>query len=188
MPTVHVLAEDPVRRAALIRRSDAPQVPDPGAATVVVSHGATVDDALLRCQRDRRYAGARLVLVADEVSAPSVYRAVRAGVAAILRHADVDRLAMTVHVAATTAGGMPRDEVGRLLDALPLAVEEPDRLSDREVHVLRLVADGYGNADIAHHLNCSPHTVKNTIYDLMTRLRLRNRTHAAAFAVRSGLA
>lgn len=188
MPTVHVLADDPLRRATLIRRSGSPHTDNPSAATVVVSQGATVDEALQRCQRDRRFAGARLVLVADEVEATSVYRATKAGVAAILRHADLDRLAETVRTAATTTGTMPGEEVGKLLDALPRAVEEPEHLSDREVHVLRLVADGYGNAAIALHLNCSPHTVKNTIYDLMTRLRLRNRTHAAAFAVRAGVA
>lgn len=179
MATVHVLAEDPALRRALTRRVGAAAV----AATVVVSHGATVEEALLRC---RRWAGARLVLVADEISATSVYRAVRAGVSAILRRADTDRLAMTVQAAAATEGGMPGADVGRLLEDMHPA-PAGDRLTDREVHVLRLVADGYGNADIARHLECSQHTVKNTIHDLMTRLRLRNRTHAAAFAVRSGL-
>ncbi|MFL6120780.1 response regulator transcription factor [Actinophytocola sp.] len=60
-------------------------------------------------------------------------------------------------------------------------------LTEREVRVLRLVADGYANVDIARQMNVSPHTVKNTIHDLMNRLHLRNRTHAAAFAVRAGL-
>jgi DNA-binding CsgD family transcriptional regulator len=61
------------------------------------------------------------------------------------------------------------------------------RLSPRELDILQLIADGHGNADIARTLGCSPHTVKNTIYDLMGRLHLRNRVHAAAYAVREGL-
>lgn len=162
---------------------------DPTTASVIVALGETVDEALLLYQRDRRCAGGRLVIVADTVSATAVYRAVRAGVYAILRNDDTDpsRLAMAITAAATTDGGMPREALGRLLDETESTPTKED-LTDREVHVLRLVADGYGNADIARTLKCSPHTVKNTIHDLMTRLRLRNRTHAAAFAVRTGLA
>jgi DNA-binding NarL/FixJ family response regulator len=61
-------------------------------------------------------------------------------------------------------------------------------VTEREVRVLRLIADGYSNAEIARRLGWSQHTVKNVIYDLMARLRLRNRTHVAAYAVRAGLA
>ena len=60
-------------------------------------------------------------------------------------------------------------------------------MTDREQKVLQLIAAGQRNADIAKALNCSQHTVKNIIYNLMGRLQLRNRTHAAAFAVRAGL-
>jgi DNA-binding NarL/FixJ family response regulator len=60
-------------------------------------------------------------------------------------------------------------------------------LSAREVDVLRFIADGYSNAHIAQSLSCSHHTVKNVIHDLMARLQLRNRAHAAAYAVRTGL-
>ncbi len=188
MPTVHVLSPDQARGAALVRRVDM-ELADPAAATVIVSLGATVDDALLRFQRDRRCAGGRLVIVADAVTPTAVYRAVRAGVCAILRHgeADAERLGDAIRAAATGAGGMPGEDVGRLLENTSEPATD-ERLTEREVHVLRLVADGYGNADIARRLECSPHTVKNTIHDLMTRLRLRNRTHAAAFAVRTGLA
>lgn len=60
-------------------------------------------------------------------------------------------------------------------------------LTAREVDVLRFIADGYSNAHIARSLSCSQHTVKNVIYGLMARLQLRNRAHAAAYAVREGL-
>lgn len=94
---------------------------------------------------------------------------------------------------------IPRELLGRLIqwvaeppDAVSRTVplRHPARgseLTGRELDVLQLIADGYGNADIAELLACSQHTVKNIIYDLMGRLQLRNRAHAAAYAVRAGL-
>lgn len=189
MTTVYVLAADQVRRSVLLRRAQVERTEDPAKAIVIVAFGETVDEALLLFQRDRRCAGERLVIVADSVAPTAVYRAVRAGVCAVLHHDDADqeRLTRAIRAAATGEGGMPCEAVSRLLDGTDAGPAD-ERLTEREVHLLRLVADGYGNADIARHLKCSPHTVKNMIHDLMTRLHLRNRTHAAAFAVRSGLA
>ncbi|MEH1098256.1 response regulator transcription factor [Micromonospora sp. CPCC 205561] len=60
-------------------------------------------------------------------------------------------------------------------------------LTAQQLRVLRLVAEGYDNAGIARELRCSPHSVKNMIYDLMARLQVSNRVHAAAYAIRRGL-
>ena len=60
-------------------------------------------------------------------------------------------------------------------------------LSEREVTVLRMMADGWDIADIATRLCYSDRTVKNIIYALTDRLNLRNRAHAVAYAVRAGL-
>jgi DNA-binding CsgD family transcriptional regulator len=60
------------------------------------------------------------------------------------------------------------------------------RPSDRQTEILRLVADGYTNTQIAAHLYCSLRTVKNDLQDLQVRFGLRNRAHAAAHAIRSG--
>jgi DNA-binding NarL/FixJ family response regulator len=60
-------------------------------------------------------------------------------------------------------------------------------LTTHQVAVLRLIAEGLGNAAIARALSCSQHTVKNVIYELMSRLHARNRSHAVASAVRQGL-
>lgn len=191
MPTVHVLAADPVRRAVvaggLARRTDVEVATDPVPGAVVVAVGATVDEALHLFQR-ARLAGNRLVIVADTISPAAVFKAVRAGAGALLPHDEADqcRLEFAIHAAAA-GDGMSRETLDRLLDRAGTPATG-ERLTDREVRVLRLVADGYGNADIACQLDCSPHTVKNVIHDLMSRLRLRNRTHAAAYAVRSGLA
>jgi DNA-binding NarL/FixJ family response regulator len=53
--------------------------------------------------------------------------------------------------------------------------------------VLRLVAEGFDTADIARKLAFSERTIKTVIHDVTTRLCLRNRTHAVAWAMREGL-
>ena len=60
-------------------------------------------------------------------------------------------------------------------------------LADREVEVLRLVADGFDTAEIATRLSYSQRTVKTVLHDVTTRLQLRNRSHAVAYALREGL-
>ena len=60
-------------------------------------------------------------------------------------------------------------------------------LTAREIEVLRLVADGFENREIADKLSYSERTVKNVLHDITTRLQLRNRAHAVAYALRHGL-
>jgi DNA-binding NarL/FixJ family response regulator len=61
-------------------------------------------------------------------------------------------------------------------------------LTDREMQVLRLVANGHDNAQIAADLHISPKTVKNHISNILMKLQIENRIQAAVLAVRSGLA
>jgi DNA-binding NarL/FixJ family response regulator len=60
-------------------------------------------------------------------------------------------------------------------------------LSDRELDVLRLVAEGLETSEIAERLCYSERTVKGVVHEITTRLRLKNRAHAVAYAVRHGL-
>jgi DNA-binding NarL/FixJ family response regulator len=60
-------------------------------------------------------------------------------------------------------------------------------LSEREIEVLRLVSDGLDTAAIARELCYSERTVKSVLHDVTTRLHLRNRSHAVAYAMREGL-
>ena len=74
---------------------------------------------------------------------------------------------------ALLAGGRPADPLGEL--------------SPREVEVLRLVAQGLGDAEIAERLVLSPHTVHRHVANVRTKLRLPSRTAAVAYAARAGL-
>ena len=60
-------------------------------------------------------------------------------------------------------------------------------LTDREVRVLRLLAEGFDTAEVGRQLFLSERTVKNVVHDVTSRLNLRNRTHAVAYALRQGL-
>jgi DNA-binding NarL/FixJ family response regulator len=60
-------------------------------------------------------------------------------------------------------------------------------LSDREIQVLKLIANGKDNAVIAAELHISPKTVKNHISNILMKLQIDNRIQAAVYAVRSGI-
>jgi DNA-binding NarL/FixJ family response regulator len=60
-------------------------------------------------------------------------------------------------------------------------------LSERETEVLRLIANGQDNSQIAQELHISPKTVKNHISNILMKLQIDNRIQAAVYAVRSGL-
>ena len=66
-------------------------------------------------------------------------------------------------------------------------IEESIRteLSDREIEVLKLIANGKDNAHIAAELHISPKTVKNHISNILMKLQIHNRIQAAVYAVRS---
>src|ERR687898_3467207 len=60
-------------------------------------------------------------------------------------------------------------------------------LSEREIEVLKLIANGKDNAQIAGELHISPKTVKNHISNILMKLQIDNRIQAAVYAVRSGI-
>jgi len=61
-------------------------------------------------------------------------------------------------------------------------------LAPREIEVLRLMAVGLSNGDIAIALRISPETVKTCVSRIFTKLDLRDRVHAVILAVRAGMA
>ncbi|MDQ2983836.1 MAG: response regulator transcription factor [Actinomycetota bacterium] len=76
----------------------------------------------------------------------------------------------------------------RATSASPEAAETiRAELSDREIEVLKLIANGNDNAHIAAELHISPKTVKNHISNILMKLQIENRIQAAVYAVRSGI-
>lgn len=70
----------------------------------------------------------------------------------------------------------------------PAAAINPNELTEREVMILKLVAQGLSNQEIAEQLTLSERTVGNHIGSILGKLHLTNRTQAALYALREGLA
>lgn len=90
-------------------------------------------------------------------------------------------------------GGLPLDpQIARkLITGLTQAQTETspeDILTEREIDVLKLIAKGWSNLEIANELNISEGTVRFHTTHILDKLNLRNRTQAALYALRSGLA
>ncbi len=139
----------------------------------------------------------RIVVMATRVEDGGLLAAVEAGANGFLRRSQstAARLVETIRTAASGDGALPPDLLGRLMDQvgrLQRQVLNPrgltfTGLTDREVKVLKLLAEGFDTVEVGHQLFLSERTVKNIVHDLTSRLNLRNRTHAVAYALRQGL-
>lgn len=202
---VSVHAADPILSAGVVSHlRPRPEVrvltgPDTDDVQVAVVATDTVDDRtvqlLKRLQRDAT--DRRAVLVAGALDDTDLVTVVEAGVVGVLRRheATADRLVEAIRCAVRDEGTVPPDLLGRLLGqvgALQRGVLGPkglafNGLATREVEVLRLVAEGCDTSEIASALAYSERTVKNVLHDVTTRLQLKNRSHAVAYALRQGL-
>jgi DNA-binding NarL/FixJ family response regulator len=201
VPT-YVHARDPISQAGVVAqlrmRPEIRVVDSAAQAAVAVMIADTVDENTTRELRAMRKDGQPgLMLVATAVDDAALVAAAEAGVAGLLRRCDANSntLVKAILKVASGEGEVPPDLLGRLLEQvgrLQRQVLAPrgltfTGLTPRETQVLRLVADGFDTGEIALRMCYSERTVKNVLHDLTTRLQLRNRTHAVAYAVREGL-
>jgi DNA-binding NarL/FixJ family response regulator len=123
-----------------------------------------------------------------------VYRAVHAGACGfLLKDIAPDDLVHAVRVAARGDALLAPALTRRLLTEFasrPLADDAPDQfsaLTERELEVLRLVAEGHSNAEIGATLFLSEATVKTYVSRMLTKLDRRDRLQLAVLAYRTGL-
>jgi DNA-binding NarL/FixJ family response regulator len=200
---VHVAASDPVSRAGTASQLRGVGVEliegdDVGPDTVAVMVADQVDAETAREIRSLRLRGARRVLlVVARLDDAGLLAAVEAGASGIVRRSQAtpQNLGLAIRTAAAGEGTLPPDMLGRLLDQvgrLQQQVLHPRGLTlagltEREIEVLRLLAEGLDTIEVSQRLFYSERTVKNIIHNVTSRLDLRNRTHAVAYAIRQGL-
>ena len=82
---------------------------------------------------------------------------------------------------------LPPALTARVLDELASPTPDPLALTEREMEVLPLIAEGLSNKEIAASLHVSQNTVKTHVRHILEKLGVRSRSEAAAYAVRAGL-
>jgi len=122
-----------------------------------------------------------------------VYDALRAGASGfLLKDAPEERLLTAIRVVADGGSLFAPSVTRRLIEefarrATPAAPPTLEELTPRELEVLRLVAGGLSNGEIATRLVVSEHTVKTHVAHILQKLDLRDRTQAVVLAYESGL-
>jgi DNA-binding NarL/FixJ family response regulator len=197
-------AVDPLSRAGIVSQlrtghgfvvvSDSE--PPEGAVALVVADDMD-DTVAARIRALQARAVARIVLLVSRVDDRALLAAAEAGVSGVVRRSEATahNLAAALRSAVAGEGTLPPDLLGRLLrqvGQLQRQVLSPrgltlSGLTEREADVLRLLAEGCDTAEVGRRLFYSERTVKNIIHDVTSRLELRNRTHAVAYAIREGL-
>jgi DNA-binding NarL/FixJ family response regulator len=112
----------------------------------------------------------------------------------LLKNASIHELMLGIRAAAMGESLISPHIASKVLQHLRASTAQPEiaetiraELSDREIEVLKLIANGKDNAHIAAELHISPKTVKNHISNILMKLQIDNRIQAAVYAVRSGI-
>jgi len=124
-----------------------------------------------------------------------VIDAIMAGACGYLRKdASIQELMRVISAAAVGESLISPHVAAKVLQRVRSTSSQPDieqtirsELSEREIDVLKLIASGKENAEIAAELHISPKTVKNHISNILMKLQIENRIQAAVYAVRSGI-
>lgn len=170
------------------------------ASVVLVIAGRVGEGTLAALQRAAELAPGRemrFVLVCDDIREPQLLRALNWGLVSVLprQETDYQRIARALVNARDGKVELPADAHGWLQERIRLVQRDvlaPHDLTTaglytREVEVLRLLAEGMGTLEIARRLSYSERTVRNILHGLLTRMKLRNRAHAVAYALRNGV-
>jgi DNA-binding NarL/FixJ family response regulator len=117
----------------------------------------------------------------------SVVNAVRAGaIGYLLKDTQADELCRAIKAAASGQVQLSPKAAERLMREIR-APESPEKLTERETEVLRLLAIGKSNKEIASEMYISETTVKTHVSNILMKLNVPSRTQAALHAVRIGL-
>lgn len=135
----------------------------------------------------QRHPRTRVVMLTAHDLRAEVLAALASGADAYcLKRARPDLLLLAIRAAATGSAYLDPQIAHHVLGAVR-APGPPVELTPRELEVLRLIADGLGNREIAEGLHISVSSVKLHVQDLLVKLQASDRTQAAVKALRQGL-
>src|ERR671932_1345229 len=137
----------------------------------------------------------RVVMLTISDQDSDVMDAILAGACGyLLKDSSIQELISGIASAARGESLISPNIAAKVLQRVRATSERPEiadtiraELSDREIEVLKLIANGKDNAVIAAELHISPKTVKNHISNILMKLQIDNRIQAAVYAVRSGI-
>jgi len=132
------------------------------------------------------------VVLIDEPSADWTAHALRSGVRAILpRDSGLEEMLAAIQAAHAGLVLLDPDVTQHLASRIPTAAAQPsagvDDLTSREIEVLRMLAEGLGNREMASRLGISDHTVKFHISSILDKLGASTRTEAVTLGIRMGI-
>ncbi len=122
-----------------------------------------------------------------------IFDAIRAGACGyLLKDTPRDKLVEAIRGTIQGKSYVDPTVAGKILGQVTSKQEEPrslitQKLTAREIEVLRLIAHGFSNAQIANQLHLSEGTVRNHVSVIFTKLEVSDRTQAAIIAIRYGI-
>jgi two-component system, NarL family, response regulator YdfI len=164
-------------------------------AHVVIADLAFDDTQLFSAASELERAGIGVVVLIDEPSVGWTARALQAGVRAILPRESSENEIVSAVLAVDRGLVLLDPEVTKELASQTRTVtstpentaDSLEELTPREIEVLRLMAEGFGNKQIAARLGISDHTVKFHISSILAKLSVSSRTEAVTQGIRMGL-
>lgn len=135
--------------------------------------------------------GTKVIILTSKPEDDLVLPAVKAGALSyLLKDVSAAELAAAIRAAAQgspTLNPMAASKMMQEVSAGRKEVKDPNKISPREMEVLKLIARGLGNREIAEKLFISERTVKTHVTHLLEKLQLRDRTQLAIYAFENKL-
>jgi len=133
---------------------------------------------------------ARILIITSFAEDENVYQAIKAGALGyLLKDSSPQDLMQAIHDVCHGKMSLHPDIALKLIEELNRPTQKPNTeepLTEREVEVLKLVAKGYSNQEIAEKLVVSERTIGAHVSNILSKLHLANRTQAALYALREG--
>lgn len=135
----------------------------------------------------KQYPDTEIIALTSVLEDASVTGAVRAGaIGYLLKDTEADELVRSIKAAAAGQVQLSPKAAERLMREIRTP-DNPEKLTEREIDVLRLLAAGKANKEIALELIIGETTVKTHVSNIMMKLGVSSRTQAALYAVKIGL-